>query len=104
MHISGQVLVDPNTTKLITSYITPPRGGAECVGAMLWGDAYAEFSIYKNGVYVCGGRTSSASPTLQLDWRACPIELTGGDILIVMGEQGQSSAQTLKAVLLVTLL
>ena len=104
MHIPGSTTVDPNELKLITSYVVPPRGGANCVGAFLWGDEYAEYSIYKNGVYQCGGRTSAASPTLQLDCTSCPIDLNGNDVLIVMGEHGGSVPRDLKAVLLINLL
>lgn len=104
MHITGSTTIDPNNHQLITSYVTPIRGGAVCVGAVLWGDEFAEYSIYKNGVYQCGGRTSAASPTLQLDYSNCPIELTANDVIIVMGEHGGSIPSTLKAVLFVNLL
>lgn len=104
MHISGSDSVLPNEVKLLTSYITPARGGADCTGICVWGETYAEFFIYKNGLYVCGGRTSAASPTLQLDCASSPIGLSGGDILMVMGEHGGDTPRVLKASLLINLL
>lgn len=104
MHTTGQASVDPNEQKLIAAYITPSRGGAECAGLILWGDIWAEFSVYLNGVYIGGGRTSAASPTLQLYYDSCPIGLTGNDILMVMGEHGGNIPHVLKATLLVELL
>lgn len=104
MHIPGQASVDPGVRQLLVSYVTPARGGAECVGAVLWAGVFAEFTLYHNGAYIGGGRTSSAQPTLQLNYGVCPIGLNGNDVLTVMGEHGDPAPQTLFATLLINLL
>lgn len=104
MHNYGEALVVPNEIQPIASYVTPTRGGAVLVGAILWSGIPSEFHIYHNGKYVLGGRTSAASPTLQLDCQSCALNLAGNDILLVMGEHSSDESQILKAVLLVELL
>lgn len=101
MHVSGDVTVAPNAFVPIVSYVAPSFGTIECVGAVLWGETFAEFSIYKNGAYIGGGRTSAASPTLQLDYYSCPVGLSSNDVLLVMAEHGSSQQHEIKATLLV---
>lgn len=104
MQLYGEKSVPPSECQLIVSYVVPPRGGIDCVGMVLWAECTSEFYVYKNGVNIGGGRTSAASPTLQLDYSSCPIGLTGNDVLIVMGEHVGELPRVLKACLLINML
>jgi hypothetical protein len=107
MLVYSLTLVPPSSATQILSYITPGRAGAlsaQCTGLITWGDADAEYTIYKNGVQLTGGRTSGAEPTLQLDLKGAPIGLIGGDIILVYAYQLETTAQLLNCSLAIELL
>jgi len=99
--------VPASTTTQIASFICPGRAGAlsaQLTGIIVFGAADGEYYIYKNGVIHCGGRTSGAEPTLQLDLKGAPVGLIGGDIILVYASHPESTAQLLNCTLLIELL
>lgn len=104
MNIYGETVVSPEQSEVITSFVTPIRGGAQCTAVICWGDVEAEFHLYQNGIKIGGGRTTAGLPTLQLNYGSCPIGLAGNDVLLVTGEHNDSAPHSLKATLLVEML
>ena len=98
----------PTATILqIASFICPGRAGAlsaQLTGFIFWAAADAEYSIYKNGVQLSGGRTSGAEPTLQLDFKGAPVGLIGGDIILVYASHLETTAQLLNCTQIIELL
>lgn len=107
MLIYSLTSVPASTTTQIASFICPGRAGAlsaQLTGMIVFGAADGEYYVYKNGVTLCGGRTSGAEPTLQLNLQGSPVGLIGGDIILVYASHPETTAQLLNCTLVIDLL
>jgi hypothetical protein len=100
----AQVSVPPSVNQLVLLYNTPIRGGAQCTGIIVYGNADCEYTVYKNTTQITGGRTSAAQSTLHIDLSSNPIGLIGSDLLSVYASHNESTSQTVNCTLLTELL
>lgn len=95
MNLYGESAVPSGSLEPVLQFNTG-ENSYRLVKCVFWGDVAAEFVVKRNDEVLCGGRTSDAQRTLQLDFKDSPFMFGPNELVVVYGEHYVTGAHVLK--------
>lgn len=85
------------TPTVILTYTVPAGKSFSLSSFVAWGDIDAEYQLKVDSVQVGGGRSSIATPTLNVNYGAGVVKATTGQVVTIVALQYANTAYTLQA-------